>query len=68
MEFILQVNLDIIGVILGNDIMVLGVEVVLKVVGCNDVIVVGFDGSDYVCDFIINKGNIKVIVFQSGWV
>jgi ABC-type sugar transport system substrate-binding protein len=31
------------------------------------VIVVGFDGSDYVRDSIINKGNIKATVLQPGW-
>lgn len=30
-------------------------------------IVVGFDGSDYTRDSIINKGNIKATVLQPGW-
>ncbi|AJI81382.1 solute-binding periplasmic protein of ABC transporter [Yersinia enterocolitica] len=67
MESILQANPDITGVISGNDTMALGAEAALKAAGRNDVIVVGFDGSDYVRDSIINKGNIKATVLQPGW-
>ncbi|EHD21142.1 MULTISPECIES: D-ribose ABC transporter substrate-binding protein [Brenneria] len=67
MEAILQANPDIAGVISGNDTMALGAEAALKAAGRHDVIVVGFDGSDYVRDSIINKGNIKATVLQPGW-
>ncbi|AYH03812.1 D-ribose ABC transporter substrate-binding protein [Pectobacterium parmentieri] len=67
MEAILQANPDITGVISGNDTMALGAEAALKAAGRHDVIVVGFDGSDYVRDSIINKGNIKATVLQPGW-
>ncbi|WP_409310821.1 D-ribose ABC transporter substrate-binding protein [Pectobacterium sp. B1J-3] len=67
MESILQANPDITGVISGNDTMALGAEAALKAAGRHDVIVVGFDGSDYVRDSIINKGNIKATVLQPGW-
>ncbi|MFE8049619.1 D-ribose ABC transporter substrate-binding protein [Brenneria goodwinii] len=67
MEAILQANPDITGVISGNDTMALGAEAALKAAGRHDVIVVGLDGSDYVRDSIINKGNIKATVLQPGW-
>ncbi|AAS60641.1 putative sugar ABC transporter, periplasmic protein [Yersinia pestis biovar Microtus str. 91001] len=67
MESILQANPDITGVISGNDTMALGAEAALKAAGRNDVVVVGFDGSDYVRDSIINNGNIKATVLQPGW-
>ncbi|MVY35819.1 substrate-binding domain-containing protein, partial [Escherichia coli] len=66
MESILQANPDITGVISGNDTMALGAEAALKAAGRNDVVVVGFDGSDYVRDSIINNGNIKATVLQPG--
>ena len=47
--------------------MALGAEAALKAAGKKDVIVVGFDGSDYTRDSIINKGNIKATVLQPGW-
>lgn len=67
MEAILQANQDIKGVISGNDTMALGAEAALKAAGRNDVIVVGFDGSDYVRDSILKKSNIKATVLQPGW-
>lgn len=67
METILQKNPNIVGVISGNDTMALGAEAALKSAGKTNVIVVGFDGSDYVRDSIINKGNIKATVLQPGW-
>lgn len=67
MEAILQTNPDIVGVISGNDTMALGAEAALKAAGKNDVIVVGFDGSDYTRDSILKQGNIKATVLQPGW-
>ncbi|GAL59080.1 D-ribose ABC transporter substrate-binding protein [Pseudescherichia vulneris] len=67
MEAILQTNPNIAGVISGNDTMALGAEAALKAAGKTNVIVVGFDGSDYTRDSIINKGNIKATVLQPGW-
>ncbi|MBC3251176.1 D-ribose ABC transporter substrate-binding protein [Serratia fonticola] len=67
MEAILQTQPDIVGVISGNDTMALGAEAALKAAGKTNVIVVGFDGSDYVRDSIIAKSNIKATVLQPGW-
>jgi erythritol transport system substrate-binding protein len=67
METILQKNPNIVGVISGNDTMALGAEAALKAAGKTNVIIVGFDGSDYTRDSIINKGNIKATVLQPGW-
>ncbi|MDD2341500.1 MAG: D-ribose ABC transporter substrate-binding protein [Tolumonas sp.] len=67
MESILQAHPNIKGVISGNDTMALGAEAALKSAGRNDVIVVGFDGSDYVRDSIIAKSNIKATVLQPAW-
>ncbi|PYF84130.1 MULTISPECIES: D-ribose ABC transporter substrate-binding protein [Marinomonas] len=67
MESILQVNPDIKGVIAGNDTMALGAEAALKAAGRNDVIVVGFDGSNYVRDSILAGSNIKATVLQPAW-
>ncbi len=58
MESILQANPNIKGVISGNDTMALGAEAALKAAGRNDVIVVGFDGSNDVRDSI-KQGGIK---------
>lgn len=46
MENILQAHPDIKGVISGNDTMALGAQAALLAAGRDDVIVVGFDGSD----------------------
>ncbi|RBP83416.1 D-ribose ABC transporter substrate-binding protein [Marinomonas rhizomae] len=67
MESILQAYPDIKGVISGNDTMALGAEAALKAAGRNDVIVVGFDGSDYVRDSILAGANIKATVLQPAW-
>lgn len=67
MESILQANPDIKGVLSGNDTMALGAEAALKAAGRDDVVVVGFDGSDYVRDSIIAKSNIKATVLQPAW-
>ena len=67
MESILQANPNIKGVISGNDTMALGAEAALKAAGRSDVIVVGFDGSDYVRDSILAGGNIKATVLQPAW-
>ncbi|KGQ70473.1 D-ribose ABC transporter substrate-binding protein [Chelonobacter oris] len=67
MESILQAHPNIKGVISGNDTMALGAEAALKAAGRTDVIVVGFDGSDYVRDSILANGNIKATVLQPGW-
>ncbi|MFS2224420.1 D-ribose ABC transporter substrate-binding protein [Pantoea sp. B65] len=67
METILQKHPNIVGVISGNDTMALGAEAALKSAGKTNVIVVGFDGSDYVRDSILKKSNIKATVLQPGW-
>lgn len=67
METILQKHPNIVGVISGNDTMALGAEAALKAAGKTNVIVVGFDGSDYVRDSILKKSNIKATVLQPGW-
>lgn len=64
MESILQANPDITGVISGNDTMALGAEAALKAAGRKDVILVGFDGSDYVRDAILAKSTLKATVLQ----
>jgi len=64
MESILQAHPDITGVISGNDTMALGAEAALKAAGRKDVILVGFDGSDYVRDSILANSNIKATVLQ----
>jgi len=64
MESMLQAHPDITGVISGNDTMALGAEAALKAAGRKDVILVGFDGSDYVRDSILTKSNIKATVLQ----
>ncbi|MCE0495985.1 D-ribose ABC transporter substrate-binding protein [Vibrio salinus] len=67
MESILQTHPDIKGVISGNDTMALGAEAALKAAGRSDIVVVGFDGSDYVRDSIIANSNIKATVLQPAW-
>ncbi|WP_337029036.1 D-ribose ABC transporter substrate-binding protein [Pantoea agglomerans] len=67
METLLQKHPNIVGVISGNDTMALGAEAALKAAGKTSVIVVGFDGSDFTRDSILNKGNIKATVLQPGW-
>lgn len=67
MESILQAHPNIKGVISGNDTMALGAEAALKAAGRHDVIVVGFDGTNYVRDSIITGGNIKATSLQPAW-
>jgi erythritol transport system substrate-binding protein len=66
METILQANPNIKGVISGNDTMAMGAEAALKAAGRNDVIVVGFDGSNDVRDSI-KQGGIKATVLQPAY-
>ena len=66
MESILQANPDIKGVISGNDTMAMGAWAALEAAGRNDVIVVGFDGSNDVRDSIL-AGGIKATVLQPAY-
>lgn len=66
METILQANPDIKGVISGNDTMAMGAIAALQAAGKNDVIVVGFDGSNDVRDSILS-GGIKATVLQPAY-
>ncbi|MDX3926457.1 MAG: D-ribose ABC transporter substrate-binding protein [Shinella sp.] len=66
METILQANPDIKGVISGNDTMAMGAIAALQAAGRNDVIVVGFDGSNDVRDSI-KSGGIKATVLQPAY-
>jgi erythritol transport system substrate-binding protein len=66
MESILQANPDIKGVIAGNDTMAMGALAALEAAGRNDVIVVGFDGSNDVRDAIIG-GKIHATVLQPAY-
>ncbi|WP_434110779.1 D-ribose ABC transporter substrate-binding protein [Paraburkholderia caffeinilytica] len=63
METILQSHPDIKGVIAGNDTMAMGVSAALKAAKRNDVIVVGFDGSNDVRDAIM-RNDIRATVMQ----
>ena len=63
METILQGQVDIKGVIAGNDTMALGAAAALKAAGKKNVIVVGFDGSPDVVA-AIKGGEIKATVLQ----
>ncbi len=63
LETMLQANPDIKGVISGNDTMAMGAWAALKAAGREDVIVVGFDGSNDVRDSI-KAGGIKATVLQ----
>ncbi len=66
MESILQANPEIKGVISGNDTMAMGAWAALKAAGRDDVIVVGFDGSNDVRDSIL-EGGIKATVLQPAY-
>ena len=66
MESIIQANPDIKGVICGNDTMAMGAMAALKAAGMDDVIVVGFDGSNDVRDSIL-AGDIKATVLQPAY-
>jgi erythritol transport system substrate-binding protein len=63
METILQANPDIKGVIAGNDTMALGAQAALLAAGRDDVIVVGFDGSDDAIQSIV-QGELKATSLQ----
>jgi erythritol transport system substrate-binding protein len=63
METILQSHPDIKGVIAGNDTMAMGASAALKAAKRNDVIVVGFDGSNDVRDAIM-RNDIRATVLQ----
>ena len=63
METIIQAHPDIKGVISGNDTMAMGAMAALQAAGMDDVIVVGFDGSQDVVDAII-AGTIQATVLQ----
>jgi erythritol transport system substrate-binding protein len=63
METILQANPGIKGVISGNDTMALGAQAALLAAGRDDVIVVGFDGSDDAIQSIMN-GELKATSLQ----
>lgn len=63
METILQSHPDLKGVIAGNDTMAMGATAALKAARRNDVIVVGFDGSNDVRDAIM-RGDIRATVLQ----
>ncbi len=63
MENILQANPDIKGVIAGNDTMALGAQAALLAAGRDDVIVVGFDGSDDAIQSIL-AGELKATSLQ----
>lgn len=66
METILQANPGIKGVISGNDTMAMGAWAALEAAGRDDVIVVGFDGSNDVRDSIL-EGGIKATVLQPAY-
>ncbi len=66
MESILQANPDIKGVISGNDTMAMGAWAALEAAGRDDVIVVGFDGSNDVRDSIL-AGGVKATVLQPAY-
>lgn len=66
MESILQANPDIKGVISGNDTMAMGAWAALQAAGREDVILVGFDGSNDVRDSIL-EGGIKATVLQPAY-
>lgn len=63
METILQANPDIKGVISGNDTMALGAQAALLAAGRDNIIVVGFDGSDDAIQSIM-KGELKATALQ----
>lgn len=66
MESILQANPEIKGVISGNDTMAMGAWAALQAAGREDVILVGFDGSNDVRDSIL-EGGIKATVLQPAY-
>jgi erythritol transport system substrate-binding protein len=63
METLLQQHPDITGVIAGNDTMALGAQAALLAAGREDVIVVGFDGSDDALQSIL-RGELEATSLQ----
>ncbi|MDA3950738.1 MAG: D-ribose ABC transporter substrate-binding protein [Spirochaeta sp.] len=63
METLLQQHPDISGVIAGNDTMALGAQAALLAAGRDDVIVVGFDGSDDALQSIL-RGELEATSLQ----
>jgi erythritol transport system substrate-binding protein len=63
METLLQQHSGITGVIAGNDTMALGAQAALLAAGRDDVIVVGFDGSDDALQSIL-RGELKATSLQ----
>ena len=66
MESIIQSNQDIQGVVCGNDTMAIGAAQALKAAGMDDVIVMGFDGSNESRDAII-AGDMALSVLQQAY-
>ena len=62
-ETLIQANPDVKGVICGNDTMALGAQAALLTAGLDDVICVGFDGSDEVIESMM-KGEIEATCLQ----
>ena len=62
-EALLQQYPDVKGIIAGNDTMALGAQAAVMAAGMNDVIVVGFDGSDDAL-ISINAGELKATSLQ----
>jgi erythritol transport system substrate-binding protein len=63
MESLLQAHPEVKGVIAGNDTMALGAQAALLAAGRDDVIVMGFDGSDDAIQSIM-KGELKATSLQ----
>jgi erythritol transport system substrate-binding protein len=63
METLLQQHSDITGVIAGNDTMALGAQAALLAAGREDVVVVGFDGSDDALESIL-RGELEATSLQ----
>jgi erythritol transport system substrate-binding protein len=63
METLLQQHSDITGVIAGNDTMALGAQAAVLAAGRDDIIVVGFDGSDDALESIL-RGDLKATSLQ----
>jgi erythritol transport system substrate-binding protein len=62
-EQLLQSNPDVKGIIAGNDTMALGAQAAVEAAGRDDIIVVGFDGSDEAM-ISINQGGLKATSLQ----
>jgi erythritol transport system substrate-binding protein len=62
-EALLQSNPEVKGIIAGNDTMALGAQAAVMAAGRDDIIVVGFDGSDEAI-ISINQGELKATSLQ----